>query len=290
MSRSVARSSVYERWTQLQGRGGAQSDPRPWSYSELDAIRYALSVGAGATDLPWVYERYPGGLRVLPTLAIMPTVGAWDWLARTMQLADDEIVLGEQSIALAGELPPALTTSYRHRLDGLYDKGASAMAQVSTVVEADRGVLATGISRFFVRAAGGFGGERAPAGLLSLSTQGDAGEETRWCAPAEAPLLYRLSGDLHPIHVDADVAGAAGQPRPPLHGMYLLGRLCQEIVCRRGRDVRAALIRYQGSAYPQEALLTRWWWDEETIRGTVEAADRGAAVCKAAFAVGGGTT
>jgi 3-hydroxyacyl-CoA dehydrogenase/3a,7a,12a-trihydroxy-5b-cholest-24-enoyl-CoA hydratase len=214
----------------------------------------------------------------------MPTVGAWDWLAQTLQLADDEIVLGEQSVALAGELPPALTTSYRHRLDGLYDKGASAMAQVSTVVEGDSGVLATGVSRFFVRAAGGFGGERGPAGLLSLSTPGDARDETRWSAPAEAPLLYRLSGDLHPIHVDAEVATAAGQPRPPLHGMYLLGRMCQEIVCRRGRDVRAALIRYQGSAYPDEALLTRWWWDDGTIRGTVESADRDAAVCKAAFA------
>jgi len=285
MSQSVARSSVHERWVQVQEREGAQSDPRSWSYSELDAIRYALSVGAGATDLPWVYERHPGGLRVLPTLAIMPTVGAWDWLARTLQLADDEIVLGEQSLALAGELPPALTSRCRHRIDGLYDKGASAMAQVSTVVEADGGVLATGMSRFFVRAAGGFGGERGPAGPLSLSTQGDAGEETRWSAPAEAPLLYRLSGDLHPIHVDAEVARAAGQPHPPLHGMYLLGRLCQEIACRRGRDVRAALIRYQGSAYPEEALLTRWRWDDATIRGTVEAADRGAAVCKTAFAL-----
>jgi 3-hydroxyacyl-CoA dehydrogenase/3a,7a,12a-trihydroxy-5b-cholest-24-enoyl-CoA hydratase len=286
MSQSVAQSSVHERWMQVQEREAAQSDPRSWSYSELDAIRYALSVGAGATDLPWVYERHPGGLRVLPTLAIMPTVGAWDWLAQTLQLADDEIVLGEQSLALAGALPPALTTRYRHRIDGLHDKGASAMAQVSTVVEADGEVLATGISRFFVRAAGGFGGGRGPAGLLSLSTQGDAGEETRWSAPAEAPLLYRLSGDLHPIHVEAKVARAAGQPRPPLHGMYLLGRLCQEIVCRRGRDVRAALIRYQGSAYPQEALLTRWWWDDATIHGTVEATDRGAAVCKTAFAVG----
>ena len=83
-----------------------------------------------------------------------------------------------------------------------------------------------------------------------------------------------------------ELARAAGQPRPPLHGMYLLGRLCQEIVCRRGRDVRAALIRYQSSAYPQEALLTRWWWEDGTVRATVEATERGAAVCTAAFAVG----
>ena len=36
-------------------------------------------------------------------------------------------------------------------------------------------------------------------------------------------LIYRLSADRNPLHVDPDVAKAAGYPRPILHGLGTFG-------------------------------------------------------------------
>ena len=41
--------------------------------------------------------------------------------------------------------------------------------------------------------------------------------------------LYRLTGDLHPIHIDIDVARANGFERPILHGLCTLGIVAREL-------------------------------------------------------------
>ena len=43
------------------------------------------------------------------------------------------------------------------------------------------------------------------------------------------PAWYRLTGDLHPIHIDVDVARANGFERPILHGLCTLGIAAREL-------------------------------------------------------------
>jgi hypothetical protein len=285
MAQTGVDSSLRARWQRLREEGQTTSAPRQWAYSELAAIQYAIAVGATAEDLPWVYEGYRDGFRVLPTMAILPTVGAWDWLAALLQVADDRLILGEQSAQLGKDLPPSLHAEYRYRLDGLSDKGTSALAQVTTVVEADGSTVAVCCSRYSIRGAGGFGTGRAASEYPSLSASGMASVEHEWIAPLEASVLYRLCGDLHPIHVDEEIARRAGHSRPPLHGMYLLGRLCRDLICRYDCAVNFARIRYRGAAYAQEPLLNRWWFETDAARCHVEAVERGTAVCQTAFAL-----
>ena len=84
----------------------------------------------------------------------------------------------------------------------------------------------------FVRGAGGFGGRarselarpcaepprRPPDATLSVATSSDQA------------ALYRLNGDLNPLHIDPEFAALGGQSRPILHGL-----------CGLGASVRAVL-------------------------------------------------
>ncbi len=83
--------------------------------------------------------------------------------------------------------------------------------------------IATATQTTFCRGDGGFGGppreappvhaipERAPDLVCDLPTR------------PETALIYRLSGDPNPLHVDPAVAKAAGFPRPILHGLATFG-------------------------------------------------------------------
>ena len=101
----------------------------------------------------------------------------------------------------------------------------------------------------FCRADGGFGGppresppvhkmpERAPDLVCDLGTR------------PEQAMIYRLSADRNPLHIDPEVAKAAGYPRPILHGLGtfgVVGHALLKSVCdydpARVRVVRRAVL------------------------------------------------
>jgi acyl dehydratase len=60
--------------------------------------------------------------------------------------------------------------------------------------------------------------ERAPDHIETIKTDEDA------------PLLYRLSGDYNPLHVDADLAQMSGFKKPILHGLNSFGISCHAVI------------------------------------------------------------
>lgn len=81
--------------------------------------------------------------------------------------------------------------------------------------------------------------------------------------PAQA-LLYAISGDRNPLHLEPEVARAAGFPKPILHGLCSLG-ICTFVVARAvsqqegARRVVGISGRYAGVAYPGDALRVDIW-------------------------------
>jgi acyl dehydratase len=71
-------------------------------------------------------------------------------------------------------------------------------------------------------------------------------------------LLYRLNGDLNPIHVDPVAARKAGFERPILHGLCtygVVGYLLVRSVC--GHDparLRSLGARFSSPVYPGETI------------------------------------
>lgn len=241
------------------------------SYSRRDTILYALGVGAGVpdpldpADLKFLLER---GLAALPTMAV---VLGWsdDWAKDPSYGIDPRMVLhGEQGLVLHAPLPPEGRFSATLTIREVFDKGPGrgAVLQLRREVrEIGSGAhLATLDQIVFVRGEGGFGGktdgqpkphsvpdDRAPDLTLDLPTR------------PEQALIYRLSGDLNPLHADPGFAKAAGFERPILHGLCtygVAGRAILRLLC--GNDpARLARLdgRFTAPVIPGETLRTEVW-------------------------------
>ena len=241
---------------------GKPSEPIKTSYSWKDAVLYALGVGAKADELDYLLELR--GPKVLPTFATIPCFRAMgETLARVN--ADLRMVVhGEQKITLHRPLPARAELSTVAEVTGIYDKGKGALIVVdAATADANGDELFHNQFSIFVRGAGGFGGERGPKNESpeppDRAPDFEVSEETS----SEQALLYRLSGDLNPLHADPKMAKAVGFDGPILHGLCtygFAGRAALAQAC--GGDVsrfKSFAARFSGVVYPGDALTTRGW-------------------------------
>ena len=82
-------------------------------------------------------------------------------------------------------------------------------------------------------------------------------------------MIYRLSGDPNPLHVDPAIAKAAGFPRPVLHGLATFG-ICGHAVLKSlcGYDparLTAVVGRYSAPVFPGETIRTEMWHDADIV-------------------------
>jgi acyl dehydratase len=82
-------------------------------------------------------------------------------------------------------------------------------------------------------------------------------------------LVYRLSGDINPLHAEPAFARAAGFPRPILHGLAsfgVAGHALLKSVCGYDPTRLAAISgRFSAPVFPGEAIRTEMWRDGNVI-------------------------
>jgi acyl dehydratase len=94
----------------------------------------------------------------------------------------------------------------------------------------------------------------------------------------QAALLYRLSGDRNPLHVDPQVASQAGFERPILHGMCTFGLAVHallRVIC--GYDatrLRHVRVRFSAPVFPGETIRTEVWVERDDLRFQATAVER----------------
>ncbi|HSW04938.1 MaoC/PaaZ C-terminal domain-containing protein [Aquabacterium sp.] len=261
-------------------------------YTERDVILYALGLGAASGNpVPeprrrLVYEGAAGGLAVLPTLAAVLATGPF-WMQDPATGIDWQRLLhGEQRLQLHKPLPAAASVTSTQRVQALIDKGAgkgALMLLERQLHDADSGeLLATIGSTVFLRGNGGFGGPSSGAPLAHALPEGRAPDlQHEHATRPEQALLYRLSGDWNPLHVDPDVARAAGFDAPILHGMASYGMAGCAVIAALCDDEPARLkrldVRFASPMLPGETLLTEIWREgpgRASFRARVTGRDR----------------
>ena len=267
---------------------------RAFSYAEKDAILYALGLGMDEAPLDrralsFVYER---DLQVMPTAAtvlggsIMPQMQSAPG-RRLSTLNFQFVVHGAQKVALHRPLPAAARFFSEARTIGVYDKGAHKGALVVTETswtDDDGQRVATLTNTIFARGDGGFGGPSdgapEPHEMPHRAPDQSATMKTR---PGQA-LLYRLNGDLNPLHVDPEFAAKAGYPQPILHGLCTYGltsrAVVENIVNYRGDRVLSHEARFSAPVFPGETLRVDIWKDDNIVSFEATAMERSVKVIR----------
>src|SRR5262245_57452333 len=256
------------------------------TYTERDVMLYALGVGCGTENLQFTYE---SDLKVLPTFAVIPAFPAMLNLGGAMQVNPVMVLHGEQAIELCGPIPTSGTVVTTPTIKAVYDKGKGALVVVQTETVDSKGkVLFRGTSGIFARGEGGFGGDRGPSGPKNVPPDRKPDKSVSYKTLKNQALLYRLSGDMNPLHADPNFAKMAGYDVPILHGLCTFGhagRAVLEAYCNNDPlRLKAFEVRFSGVVYPGETITTDMWQVAPGKIVLMAKTERGEAVLSAAAA------
>jgi acyl dehydratase len=260
------------------------------AYTERDTILYALGLGIGGDPMDPVQLRftYEKGLQAVPTLA---SAIAWPkpWASNPETGIDYvKLVHGEQDTRWFLPMPASATVISRTRISRVCDKGAGKGAIVELlrdIIDAASGErIAETRQVSFLRGDGGYtsqGGvsDEVPQSLPAVPERAPDFEYELF-SPPQAALIYRLSGDLNPLHADPEVAARAGFKQPILHGLATYGMAAFAAVrcCAEGdaSKLRRLAARFTSPVYPGETLRFQFWKGDAGqvhLRARVDARD-----------------
>jgi acyl dehydratase len=244
---------------------GKPSAPAVWDYTWKDATLYALGVGAKRDELDYLYEGR--GPRVLPSFAVVskfqPMIDLLGRLGGNLAM----VVHGGERVVAHAPFAPGGSFRTTATIRGIYDMKRLAQVLVDTRAEdADGKLVAETTSAILFRGEGGFGGEPPPKEPPPVERPRDVPptfsiEETT--SPEQA-LLYRLSGDLNPLHADPEFARAVGFERGPiLHGLCTFGFMVRHVAratCSGDATrVRSFEAQFRRPVWPGDTLVTEGW-------------------------------
>lgn len=250
------------------------------TYSERDVMLYALGIGCGTEDLTFTYERE---LKVLPTFAVIPSFPAMMNLGGAMQVNPAMVLHGEQRIELHAPIPTEGTITTTPTIKAVYDKVKGAVVVVETDSLDSKGkLLFRNTSSIFVRGEGGFGGDRGPSGGKNVAPERAPDKSISHKTLEQQALIYRLSGDMNPLHADPAFAAMGGFPKPILHGLCTFGHAGRAVLAAFCDNDPARLksfeVRFSGVVYPGETITTDMWKTGPTTVVLTAKTERGEAV------------
>jgi acyl dehydratase len=252
---------------------GLRLGPVEHRWSPRDAILYSLGIGARQPrDLEFLSERC--GPRVEPTFALTAVTPMLPPLVKRLEIDLRKLLHAGQRLTVLRQLEPAGTVSVTRTITGVWDKRTAALIDCEDTVADDDGILATAASQWWLLGAGGFGGPGGPPGSgAAPATPPDRQPDVRATVQTtpEQTALYRLSGDLNPVHIDPAFAREAGQPRPILHGLCTLGALGHVLCASAGdRQLGELSARFRAPVFPGDRLdIEIWRTGDDAARAAV---------------------
>ncbi len=270
---------------------GKPSEPSRFSYTWKDVVLYALGIGAKSSELDFLYEGR--GPKVVPSFAVVPTFAPiFSQLSKTG--GDFAMVIhGGQRVRIHKPFASEGTLSTVATVRGIYDMRKFASVLVDTETKDDKGESVCSTTWTIIyRGAGGFNGEPPPKEPSGIDVP--KGTEPTFriedATTKEQALLYRLSGDLNPLHADPEFAKKVGfEQGPILHGLCTYGHMVRHAALGACGGDSSKLTgfeaRFSKPIWPGDTLVTEGWLVAPgKIALSMKVKERGESVLSAASA------
>ncbi|MEJ7734862.1 MAG: MaoC/PaaZ C-terminal domain-containing protein [Polyangiaceae bacterium] len=244
---------------------GFTTKPKNLTYDWRTLATYALGIGARKDELAYLYEGAKEGMRVYPTFAVIPAYEAViELLARSggdMAM----VVHGAQSVRSHRPVPASATIATTGTCTGIYDMKKFAQVILETSSTLDGEPLFDTTWSIIFRGAGNFEGPRPPERHDPSAPKDRPADWTvEESTSPEQALLYRISGDVNPLHADPDFATMVGFPQGPiLHGLCTYGFAARAVVAKAAggdaRRLRSISAQFRKPVWPGDTLVTQGW-------------------------------
>jgi len=204
---------------------------------------------------------------VLPSFAVVPMFQPmFELVAKTGgNLA--MVVHGAQRVRLHAQLPSSATLTTTGKIRGIYDMRKFAILVIDlTTKDAGGKVLFENMTQIIFRGEGGFGGQTPPkeekVAEVPKGVPADFRIEEQ--TTPEQPLLYRLNGDVNPLHADPQFAANVGFTQGPiLHGLCTYGYMVRHAAKGACGGDASKITGFEGSfrkpVWPGDTLVTEGW-------------------------------
>lgn len=262
-----------------------------FQYNNKDLILYALGIGSSVkneNDLKFLYENHPE-FSAIPTYFVLPGL----MLSMTTNLISSalpsgnahlaNILHGEQYLEICDDIPTSGTLSTTGKVFDIMDKGSGALVvtNADTYDESGRLLVKNQCSTFIV-GAGKFGGKKTPIdGVVPIVNAPNRSPDStcQYKTSENQAALYRLSGDLNPLHIDPDFAAVGGFKTPILHGLCSLGFSVRAILAQYANNnvslFKAVKARFSGPVIPGQTLRIDMWKEAKRVLFTTTVMETG---------------
>lgn len=196
-----------------------------------DLILYNLGIGfsqdpAKEEDYQFTYEQndpfnvfpiFPATLACINLMDLMNCKGLPEFNFMKM-------LHGEEIIEFMEPVQPNETLISEDQILDMDDKKKFGKMIFEANIKNEKGELKARIIRSLIfRDLGGFGVSAKVKPKIPKIPQRDPDQVVSTPTYASQAILYRLSGDINPLHIDPNMAAVGGFDKPILHGMCTFG-------------------------------------------------------------------
>jgi len=267
---------------------GYESKPYNFKYSFREAIIYALSVGVSTEDangLRFLYEDHPQ-FGPLPTFGVIPAMSGTDGLVTGgvpgLEIDLTQVLHGEQYIKVVKPMPAAGTLTNTYKVQDVLDKGRGMVLLVQIETRDEEGeLLLVNQSSIFVVGAGGFGGSRSSEHSIEVRNPPSRSADARasYKTSKDQAALYRMTGDLNPLHISPEFAAMGGFSTPILHGLCSFGIAVRQVMDTFANGdptrLKEMKVRMSKPVLPGQTLVTEMWHEGDTVVFATKVAETG---------------
>jgi acyl dehydratase len=233
------------------------------AYDWKTLATYTLGIGAKRDELAYLYEGAKNGMKVYPTFAVIP---AYDPVVELLGKTGGDIAMvvhGGQTVKAHRPIPASGTIQTTGTLKAIYDLKKFGQVILETKSTLQGEPLFDTTWSIIYRGAGGFSGPRPPESNDPTVPKDRSPDWTfEEATSPEQALLYRVSGDINPLHADPEFAAMVGFTQGPiLHGLCTYGFAARAIVKQAcGGDaskLKTFAAQFRKPVWPGDTIVTQ---------------------------------